>query len=232
MAVAPTPTPDAETPDPLDQVIEELKRKPLRGKKKTKPYVRRPEPVVDEEAPPETPEPDEPEFVKQGRRKQTLGRKMRIAMGFGSFTLLLAVAGQASFAFRDQIAARVPETKPTLLTACTWLDCKIGLPTQIESISIESDALETLNNKKDTSELTMLLRNSSTTVQTWPHLELTLNDANNTMLARRVFAPHDYLSVAQDEKKGIAPNTEQIVKLYVQFSGVKPAGYHVGVFYP
>ena len=225
--------PQPEVPDPLDQVIDELKSRPLRGKKKPKPYARRPTQMVEEPAPaPETPEPDEPEFVKQGRRRQTIGRTMRIAMGCASFILLLAALGQATYAFRDQIAAHVPETKPVLMNTCALLGCKVGLPAQIENISIESDQLETLNTNKDTSELTMLLRNVGTTGQAWPHLELALNDANNAVLSRRVFAPREYLPTGQDDKKGMASNSEQPIKVYFEFSGAKPAGYHVGVFYP
>ncbi|MDR3479535.1 MAG: DUF3426 domain-containing protein [Burkholderiaceae bacterium] len=229
----PAPVAADDGPDPLDQVIDELKRKPLRGsKKKAKAGAAHPTAEATPEPDEEISEPDEPEFVKQGRRKQTLGRKMRIAMWCGSFVLLLAGLGQATYAFRDQLAARVPEAKPLLAAACTWLDCRIELPAQIEAITIESDTLETLPANKDASELSMLLRNSSTTVQAWPYLELTLNDANNTLLSRRVFAPHDYLPAGQDEKKGIASNSEPAIKLYLEFSGVKPSGYHVGVFYP
>jgi len=229
----PAPAAAEDGPDPLDQVIDDLKRKPLRGsKKKAKASAAHPTEEATPEPDEEISEPDEPEFVKQGRRKQTLGRKMRIAMWCGSFVLVLAGLGQATYAFRDQLAARVPETRPLLASACTWLDCKIGLPAQIEAITIESDTLETLPANKDASELSMLLRNSSATVQAWPYLELTLNDANNALLSRRVFAPHDYLPAGQDEKKGIASNSEPAIKLYLEFSGVKPSGYHVGVFYP
>lgn len=234
------PQPLVEEPDPLDQVIDELKRKPLRSKKKPKPYKRLPTqeasqesaPAAEPEIDPDPEEHDEPEFVKQGRRAQTVGRTLRIAMGVSSFFLLFGAFGQAAYTFRNQIAERVPETKPILADACVLLNCKVGLPTQIEMISIDSDQLETLSTNKDMSELTMLLRNSSTIAQAWPNLEVTLNDNNNVALSRRVYAPHDYLPVNVDDKKGFAPNSEQAVKMRFDFTGMKPAGYHVGVFYP
>jgi predicted Zn finger-like uncharacterized protein len=232
--------PALEEHDPLDQVIDELKRKPLRSKKKPKPYKRLPtqeaaqesEPESEPEFDPDTEEHDEPDFVKQSRRAQTLGRSLRIAMGIGSFFLLVGALGQACYTFRDQIAARVPETKPILVDACVLLNCKVELPAQIEMISIESDQLETLTSNKDMSELTMLLRNSSTITQAWPNLEVTLNDNNNVALSRRVYTAHDYLPASVDGKKGFAPNSEQPVKMRFDFTGMKPAGYHVGVFYP
>lgn len=227
----PVDSPDA--PDPLDQAIEELKRKPLRGKKRAKTSVRRARAEIPGEASStELQDADEPDFVKQGRRKQRMGRSLHVLIGVASFMLLLGALVQAVYTFRDQIAARFPDAKPVLLTACAAVHCRIGLPTQIEYISIESDELETLNTKKDDSVLTMLLRNGSAIVQAWPDIDLTLNDANGTMLARRVFVPREYLSTTQEATKGLSSNSEQTIKLYFEFSAAKPAGYHVGLFYP
>jgi predicted Zn finger-like uncharacterized protein len=227
------PVPAPDVPDPLDQVIEELQRKPLRGKKKPLPTARPALPEIHETpSTPEFPEPEEPNFVKQERRKQKKNRALNIGMTLASFMLFAGALGQAAYAFRDQIAARFPEAKPILIASCSFVHCRIDLPAQIETLSIESDELETLNANKSDSVLTMLLRNTSTTVQTWPHIELTLNDENGVMLARRVFAPREYLPSTQEVAKGLPSNSEQAIKLYFEFSAAKPAGYHVGVFYP
>ncbi|MFI4940389.1 MAG: DUF3426 domain-containing protein, partial [Burkholderiales bacterium] len=139
-----------------------------------------PPPEVEKpQQPDEHEEPEEPEFLKKGRRKQRLGRAFNILTALASLILLVGAFGQAAFIFRDEIAAYFPETKSVMLTACSFLQCSIGLPTRIESISIESDELETLAPNKNTSVLTLLLRNVSTTAQAWPHIELTLNDANS-----------------------------------------------------
>lgn len=235
--------PAMDVPDQLDQVMEEFERKPARGKKKTRPHVRSPLVTMQEEIPPateESPPPaqaeslseaEEPEFVKRERKKQTRGRSMRIAMSAGSFLLLLTALGQAGYAFRDQLAARIPESKPLLQSACTYLGCKIGLPAQIDNISIESHQIVTLATRKDTSELGLLLRNSGSTVQAWPQLEMTLIDENNIPLARRVFSPAEYLPASTDPQKGFAATSEQQVKVYFEFTDAKPANYHVDVFY-
>ncbi len=243
----------ADAPDPLDKVMEEFERKPARGKRRGKPYARSPIVGMQEEmprvepAPEETPareaaaqEPvagiysdaEEPDFIKRERHKRTRGRAIRITMNVASVLMLFLAVGQGAYIFRDQLAARIPETRPALQSLCAFLDCKIGLPAQIDAISIESDQLETLNTRKDTSELTLLLHNAGNVAQAWPQLELTLNDNNNVPLARRVFAPQEYLPASADPKKGFAANAEQPIKLYFEFADAKPAGYHVGVFYP
>ena len=233
-----------DQPDPLDKVMEEFERKPPRSKKKTRPHVRSPLVNQPEEAivpafapayssaePEREPEPDEPEFVKRERKKQSRSRGMRLAMGGMSFLFLLAAVLQTTYILRDQIAARIPESKPLLQSACGYLGCTVELPAEIDNISIESHQIATLATRKDTSELSLLLRNSASTVQSWPQLEMTLIDENNFPLARRVFAPHEYLPAAIDARKGFPASSEQPVKVYFEFTDAKPANYHVDVFY-
>jgi predicted Zn finger-like uncharacterized protein len=219
--------PADEPPIEAPSIIEQAQHKSARKKKKRNPYAPREDAELAVQ-----PEIDEPDFVKQGRRKQELNRMTRIALWSATVALLLGAFGQAIYAFRDQLAVRLPEARPALLAACGVLHCEIALPTQIENISIESNQLETLSANKDASELTMLLRNMGSTVQAWPHIELTLNDANGSLLARRVFAPRDYLTDTRVAAQGLPSNTEQSVKLTIEVADVKPAGYRVGVFYP
>lgn len=176
---------------------------------------------------------EEPDFVKRERYKRTHGRVIGIVMNVASALMLLLAVGQGTYSFRDQLAARFPETRPALQSFCSLLDCKIGLPEQIEALLIEpgSDHLEKLNTRKDTSELTLVMHNTANVLQAWPQLELALNDNSNVPLARRVFTPQEYLPIGVDPKKGFAANAEQPVKIYVEFADTQPAGYTVGLFY-
>ena len=115
--------------------------------------------------------------------------------------------------------------------ACTYLGCKINLPAQIESFIVESPQLAALATRKDTWELSVVLRNAGTTAQAWPLLELTLNDAANNPIARRIFAPQEYLPASIDVQKGIGANAEQPIKVYFEYSDSKPAGIYVYAFY-
>ncbi|MBV8635728.1 MAG: DUF3426 domain-containing protein [Burkholderiaceae bacterium] len=249
--------PDPEAPDPLDKVMEDFERKPARGKRggKGKPYARSPlvsmqeempraEPTMEEAAPGTAPaaEPEpaaetysdaeEPDFVKRERYRRTRGRAIGIVMNTASVLMLVLAVGQGAYIFRDQLATRFPETRPALQEYCAILDCKIGLPMQIEAVSFEGEQFQMLSTRKDTGEFSLTLRNTGHIAQTWPHLELALNDNNNVPLARRVFAPEEYLPAGLDPQKGFAANSEQPVKLYFEFADAKPAGFHVGVFYP
>lgn len=173
---------------------------------------------------------EEPAFVRQARRRQRIGRALRIAMATGSVLLLAALLAQGAYVFRDQIAARYPEARPALAEACAHLGCQVGLPAEIESVAIEASELQTLS--ENTFVLTALLRNQASTAQAWPHIELTLNDANGGALVRRVFGPRDYLPPAQDFNQGFDPDSEQPIKLFFELAQLKASGYRVYLFYP
>ena len=212
-------------PNELDQAINDLQRKPWRGSRKSAQ-------TASEDALDEVDADDEPDFLKRGRRKQRLSRKVRIFLGVSSFILLIAAVLQASYIFRNQIAGWFPQAKPALIQACDLLGCRIDLPAQIDQVSIESSELQTLANDKDTFVLTTLLRNYSSTYQEWPHIELTLNDTNEKALLRRVFTPADYLHNSEDVRTGFAAKSERYVKLSFELSQLKASGYRVYLFYP
>jgi predicted Zn finger-like uncharacterized protein len=220
-------TADAAVPDPLEEAIADLQRKPLRSTKK--PPKKRRWGDKEESAASSL---EEPSFVKQGRRRQRIGRALRIFLRVGTFVLLVGLLMQGAYVFRDQIAARFPEAKPILVQGCAILRCQVGLPAQIEAVSIESSELQTLAPGKNSFGLTALLRNHSATAQAWPSIELTLNDADEKAIARRVFMPRDYLDPAQDFATGFAPESEQSVKLFFELSELKASGYRVYLFYP
>jgi predicted Zn finger-like uncharacterized protein len=212
-------------PNELDQAINDLQRKPWRGSRKSAK-------AATEDALDEVDVDDEPDFLKRGRRKQRLSRKLRIFLSVSCFILLIAALLQGTYIFRNQIAGWFPQAKPALINACELLGCRIDLPAQIDQVSIESSELQTLANDKDTFVLTTLLRNYSSTYQEWPHIELTLNDSNEKALLRRVFTPADYLNNSEDVRIGFGANSERSVKLSFELSQLKASGYRVYLFYP
>jgi len=213
-----------ETPDDLEKTIEELQNKPWRKAKKRR-FFSRQKPHDDADS-------LEPDFVTQANRKQRMGRTLRMAMAISSAALFIALIGQAAYAFRDQISARWPKMTPALAHACAILDCRIGLPARIDMLSIESSELQAPSSDRNTFTLVALLRNRSTFAQLWPHLELTLNDANEKPVVRRVFAPRDYLPASQELGKGFTPNSEQALKLNFTLAQLTASGYRLYLFYP
>ena len=176
---------------------------------------------------------DEPEFVRSSRLREASGANRRKLMMVGVAVLTLLLLAQGVWSFRNSMAARYPAMRPVLAGACTLLGCKVGLPAQIDALAVEAGELQTLD--ATTFSLTTLLRNQGELVQSWPHLELALTDANDKTLVRRVIAPADYLpagAAAGMSAKGFAGRSEQPIKLFFQLDGIKASGYHLAIFYP
>ena len=170
----------------------------------------------------------------------------------GAMLLALLLLAQASYYFRVEIAARLPGLRPTLVSYCKWLRCSIPLPKKAELISIESSSLEASPNHINVIDLNVSLRNRASYVQAFPSVELTLTDAADAAIARRIFQPLEYLgSVAlgtgelgsgelgygelgygEDAKTGLSPTRELGIKLHLDTTDLRPSGYRLFLFYP
>ena len=176
------------------------------------------------------PEPDEPEFVRRGRQRERSGKARRIAMLLGSVLLLLVLAAQVVMHFHTPLAARYPGLKPTLVSLCGVLGCRVELPARIDQLVIDTGELTTLGGNAYT--FSTQLRNQGDSTQAWPSIELTLSDADDKPLVRRVFGPRDYLPAGPLLGLGFAAHAEQPVKLHFRVAEPAPSGYHIAVFYP
>ncbi|KAB8044060.1 DUF3426 domain-containing protein [Janthinobacterium aquaticum] len=191
-----------------------------------------PQQAVDKPTTEATPEQDahEPAFVTQGRRREQSGKALQVALAAGSVFLLLLVLLQIMTTFRNPLAAQFPQFKPALSALCGLAGCKVDLPAQIEALAIEQGELQTLS--PQTFSYVSLLRNHSRSVQAWPSIELTLDDSDDKPVLRRVITPHEYLPAKIDVANGLAPRSEQTIKVYFKSEQARAAGYHIAIFYP
>ncbi|MBX9900595.1 MAG: DUF3426 domain-containing protein [Burkholderiaceae bacterium] len=178
---------------------------------------------------------EKPEFVLKAEKQKKYGKWLRAGRLVATLLLALSLAGQASYLWRNQLAAWLPQTKPWLIEACQQLHCRVELPAQIETLSIESHELQSLPALPNVYSLTLQLQNRANLVQAWPRLELVLKDKKNQTQLRRVFAPIDYLPMKADPTvvaTGFVGNSERTLKIYFELSETVAASYDVGLFYP
>ena len=149
----------------------------------------------------------------------------------GSILLSIYLLLQALFFLRVDIAARLPGVKPAMLQICELLKCTIPLPQKIDLLSIESSELQSDPNQPSIITLHAQLRSRASYAMTYPDIELTLTDIRDTALARRTFKPANYLLPAENEQLGIPPNREVSIKLHLNTTDLKPAGYRLFLFY-
>lgn len=209
--------PESVVPEPAEPVVEPAAAEPV-----TLAPQFAPEPVPERPVVPET-------FgeIEQEPKKRSFFWLWLI----GALLLLASLGGQGVYFFRSDLAARYPEFKPFLQQFCGLLQCSIHLPANPDLLSIETSNLEADPQRANLVALNAILRNRAKFAQEYPQLELTLTDTLDRMLARRIFTPGEYAKGA-DLKRGMVPNEEVTVRLYLDLGDLKAAGYRVFLFYP
>jgi len=150
---------------------------------------------------------------------------------FAAFVAAFALASQAAYRYRAEIAAYAPEARAPLDAACKWLRCEVLLPRRAELMSIESSDLQADPRREGLIVLNAVIRNRSRLPQDYPALELTLTDDGGRPVLRRVLLPIDYAEPART-KQGIAPGGEAALRVYLDSSRSRATSYRLYLFYP
>lgn len=149
--------------------------------------------------------------------------------GMASMLLLVALLAQTAYALRDTLVSQWPQTRPVLEQACARLGCTLSLPKNLALLNIIGSDLQTEANGKLTLSLT--LGNRAGHAQAWPVLVLTLTDQRNRPLARRSFAPSEYLGDPRLIAAGIPPLSEQALNLPLAVHNLAPMGFSLQMVY-
>lgn len=110
------------------------------------------------------------------------------------------------------------------------LGLSVSLPRNPDLVVIEASDLQA-DNARGLFVLQATLHNRAAYAQDWPALELTLTDASDSVVARRVMNAAEYLPPAISPELFPA-NGEVAVRLWIEARNVGAAGYRLYVFYP
>jgi predicted Zn finger-like uncharacterized protein len=160
----------------------------------------------------------------------TLARVLGIAIA-----LLLAVllAGQALHAYRAQIAAHYPASRPVLERLCRIAHCEVGLPKATHQLVIESSDLQAVDvAQPNLIQLAASVRNKAAIDVAFPAIEVTLTDAQDRPLARRVLLPDQYLAGGKPVGTGLRAGEDFSIRLTLDTTELRPVGYRLYLFYP
>ncbi len=145
---------------------------------------------------------------------------------------VLVLAGQLVYLNRTRISAEVPELRPALEAACKAFGCKVALPTDLEYIRTEWSDCPQLPDHPNLLQLQAKVRNRAAYPQAWPMMELTLKDADDQVLVRKVFTPKEYLKHDDFMLGRFNANSEARIDILFDAGPVRPRGYSIYWFYP
>jgi len=169
-------------------------------------------------------------FVRQARRRAFWRRPLvRIVLALVSLALAALLALQLAWQDRDHLALAQPALRPTLQRMCELLQCTLGPPRRIESVVIESSGFNRLRN--DTYRLAFTLRNTGSVQVAVPALELTVTDAQDQAVARRVLTPAE-LGAGGEAIPAAGEWARTMGVVLAMPNNARVAGYRLLAFYP
>ncbi len=182
-----------------------------------------------------------PTFVAQAQRaKRWRSPWVRLALGLILLGLLAGLGLQVALQEKDRIAAQWPQAKPWLQQICAYAGCQVQPLKRIESITVDASSFNRINKNNAQLEaatqsyrLSVTLKNTGPLPVALPHVELSLQDAQDQPILRRVLSPADLgtnlpaLSPAQDMAGSLTLQVDA-----AQLAGNRINGYRVLAFYP
>lgn len=173
---------------------------------------------------PVAPAAGEPAFLQS---KET-PRGFSIVFGGGAFVLALLLALQLAVVFRSEILVRAPQALAALSQACRLFNCTVTWPARSELLAVVGSELQAIAGT-NVLELTTTVRNRASHRQPLPAIELTLTDATNRTVVRKVFTPADYLAAGDDGAErlaaGVEAGGETTIRLAFEVQGQNATGY-------
>ncbi|GAB2832198.1 hypothetical protein GCM10027276_38020 [Comamonas piscis] len=170
----------------------------------------------------------EPGFVRAAKRK-AFWRKPGVVVVSLLLTVLLlaALLLQVAITQRDRLAQAQPQWRPVMQAVCRLAGCEIAPPRLLQAVSIDSTSFNAVGPRQF--RLRVVLRNGADYAVAVPSLELSLNDAAEKLVLRRVLSPQDLQAPPALEPQG-EWSAEMVIQVAEAAGDV--VGYRVLAFYP
>lgn len=149
---------------------------------------------------------------------------------FGLLLILIAIT-QSIYHLRVRIAAEYPQFKPVLMQACAQLHCTIGLPRNLDLVTIGDSDMQEDDNYQSVINFSSSLTNKANYPQAYPDIELTLTDADDKAVIKKIIGPEEYLTTNKKIEAGLAPREVSPVKLALYVHEAEVAGYRILLIY-
>lgn len=171
---------------------------------------------------------EEVSFVVAARRK-AFWRKpaVRAVLAVVALAATTALALQVAVQERDRIVAMDARARPWLMKLCAPLQCEIAPRRQIADVVIDSSSFNKA--RGDSYQLTLAMKSKANIPLAMPAVELTLTDAQDQPVLRRVLLPADMGAPAELSARG---EWSTAVSAVVTTGGARVAGYRLLAFYP
>jgi len=145
----------------------------------------------------------------------------------GSLGLVLVLSGQLLFFYTSDIAPPEAPWRPAVVQACEWLGCNLAPRQYIHLIELVETQVAPHPQYDKALRIRATLVNRASRVQAYPLLEVSLTNINGLTIARRSFAPAEYLENAAQAEEGMPSHVAVAAQLDITHPDRRALGYEI-----
>lgn len=174
-------------------------------------------------------EADFPTITKQPLFVRPRLRISSLLWGFGSLTLLMLLAGQFVYFYRNELAT-IPEWRPWLVDICLYAGCELRPLRDVRRIELLQTSIAPHPQYENALRIRATLVNRAAFRQDYPWMEVSLTSNAGNVIARRTFSPIQY---SETPLEGVlTPNVVATALLDVTNPDGKAVGYEIRLVTP
>ncbi len=156
-------------------------------------------------------------------------RVSSLLWGFGGLTLLMLLAGQFVYFYRNELAT-LPSWRPYLVDICLYAGCELRPLRDIARIELLQTSIAPHPDYENALRLRATLVNRAAFRQAYPGMEVSLTSNTGSVIARRTFSPIQYSEAPLESI--MIPNVVATVLLDVTNPDGKAVGYEIRLVTP
>jgi predicted Zn finger-like uncharacterized protein len=154
-------------------------------------------------------------------------RTRTIYWAAGSMLLILLLASQTLVFYGHGFARQTPMLRPVIEALCVQLPCRNLPRIDMRHMDLVETRVAPHPRFDKALRIKATLVNRADTVQPYPLLEVSLIDSQGQLVARRAYAPREYLSKPEATQQGLPPQVAVNVQLDITSPGTHASGYEV-----
>lgn len=170
-----------------------------------------------------------PVITKQPLFAHPRTRARSVFWGLGSFALLLLLAGQFVYFYRNELAT-IPEWRPWLVDICLYAGCELRPLRDVGRIELLQTSIAPHPQYENALRIRATLVNRAAYRQAYPAMEVSLTSSAGDVIARRIFSPIHYSETPLEG--ALMPNIVATALLDVTNPDGKAVGYEIRLVTP
>ena len=156
-------------------------------------------------------------------------RRAAVLWGLGSFVLLLLLAGQFVYSYRNELAT-IPEWRPHLVDICLYAGCELRPLRDVGRIELLQTSIAPHPKYENALRIRATLVNRAAFRQAYPRMEVSLTSSAGQIIARRAFAHIQYSETPLEA--ALTPHVVATALLDITNPGGKAVGYEIRLITP